>query len=186
MEKGLIIVLNGVSSSGKSSLAHELTKLLPDFFTFSIDNYDIVIDKMEDRENERLIPIETEYFYHKNVAMFADRGVNLILDQIIHDTKTMHTFYETLSEYTILFVGVHCSPEELTRRELLRGDRHIGLAISQLEFVHKQEVYDIEVNTEQQPLSVCANLIVNRLNNAVPFTGFRQSLANNNKNAKLL
>lgn len=87
MEKGLLIILNGVSSSGKSSLAKELTKLLPNFFSFSIDDYDIVIEKMEDRENNRLIPIETEYFYYKNVAMFADKGVNLILDQIIHDSK---------------------------------------------------------------------------------------------------
>lgn len=175
MEKGLIIVLNGVSSSGKTSLANELTKLLPDFFTFSIDDYDIVIDKMEDRENGRLIPIETEYFYHKNVAMFADRGVNLILDQIIHDTKTMQTFYETLNEYTILFVGVHCSPEELTRREQFRGDRHIGLAISQLEFVHRQEVYDIEVNTMNEPISISAQKIVERLNSSEPFTGFKNS-----------
>ncbi|CAM5209016.1 Chloramphenicol 3-O phosphotransferase OS=Ureibacillus acetophenoni OX=614649 GN=SAMN05877842_11527 PE=4 SV=1 [Ureibacillus acetophenoni] len=176
MEKGLIIVLNGVSSSGKTSLANELTKLLPDFFTFSIDDYDIVIEKMEDRENNRLIPIETEYFYYKNVAMFADRGVNLILDQIIHDTTTMHTFYETLKDYSVLFVGVHCSPEELIKREQLRGDRRIGLAISQLEFVHKQEVYDIEVNTGIQSTAECAKEIVNRLSSSEQLTGFKQSL----------
>lgn len=155
MEKGLLIVLNGVSSSGKSLLAKELTKLLPNFFSFSIDDYDLVIEKMEDRENERLIPIETEYFYYKNVAMFADRGVNLILDQIIHDSKTMHTIYEMLRDYSVLFVGVHCSSEELNLREQSRGDRHIGLAISQLDFVHKQEVYDIEVNTAIQSTAEC-------------------------------
>ncbi|WP_036184496.1 chloramphenicol phosphotransferase CPT family protein [Ureibacillus manganicus] len=175
MEKGLIIVLNGVSSSGKSSLAKELTKLLPDYFSFSIDDYDLVIEKMEDRENNRLIPIETEYFYYKNVAMFADKGVNLILDQIIHDSKTKHTFYETLRDYSILLVGVHCSSEELNRREQLRGDRRIGLATSQLEFVHKQEVYDIEVNTTVEPLSICAQKIVERLKNPNPFTGFNES-----------
>jgi chloramphenicol 3-O-phosphotransferase len=32
VEKGTIIVLNGVSSSGKSTLAKEITKLRPDFF----------------------------------------------------------------------------------------------------------------------------------------------------------
>lgn len=177
MEKGLIIVLNGVSSSGKSSLAKELTKLLPNYFAFSVDDYDIVIEKMEDRENNRLIPIETEYFYYKNVAMFADKGVSLILDQIIHDSKTMYTFYEMLRDYSVLFVGVHCSPEELKRREQLRGDRHIGLAISQLDFVHKQEVYDIEVNTSIQSTAECANAIVKRLASTEPLTGFNQSLA---------
>jgi chloramphenicol 3-O phosphotransferase len=57
VDKGTIIVLNGVSSSGKSSLAKELTKLLTDFFAFSIDDFDLVIEKMEDRDGQRLIPI---------------------------------------------------------------------------------------------------------------------------------
>jgi chloramphenicol 3-O phosphotransferase len=70
VEKGTIIVLNGVSSSGKSSLAKELTKFLPNFFAFSIDDFDIVIEKMEDRVVERLIPIETEYFFIKMLLCF--------------------------------------------------------------------------------------------------------------------
>jgi chloramphenicol 3-O phosphotransferase len=163
VEKGIIIVLNGVSSSGKSSLAKELTKLLPDFFAFSVDDYDLVIEKMEDREKERLIPIETEYFYYKNVAMFSDRGVNLILDQIIHDPLTLKCFQETLNGYPLLLVGVHCPIDELKLREQTRGDRRIGLAAYQLEYVHKQEKYDIEVNTHNQSLSECAKQIVDRL-----------------------
>jgi chloramphenicol 3-O phosphotransferase len=165
VEKGKIIVLNGVSSSGKSSLVKELTKLLPDFFAFSIDDYDLVIEKMEDRENERLIPIETEYFYYKNAAMFSDRGVNLILDQIIHDSITLKNYQEALNGYPVLFVGVHCPVDELLHREQSRGDRRTGLAVSQLEYVHKHETYDIEVNTHNQSLSECAKQIAGRLEN---------------------
>jgi chloramphenicol 3-O phosphotransferase len=176
VEKGMIIVLNGVSSSGKSTLAKELTKLLPDFFSFSVDDYDLVIEKMEDRENERLIPIETEYFYYKNVAMFLDRGVNLILDQILHDPITLQNFYETLKSYPILFVGVQCPVEELTRREKLRGDRQIGQANSQLSFVHKQEIYDIEVDTYSNSMMECAKEIVDCLARNTPLFGFEKSL----------
>lgn len=179
MTKGNIIVFNGVSSSGKSTLAKELAKLLPNYFPFSIDDYDFVIERMENRENHRLIPIETEYFYYQNVAMFANRGVNLILDQIIHDFTTLQTFYETLSGYSILFVGVHCSEEELKRREELRGDRRIGLSTSQLEFVHKQEIYDVEVNTALQSISECARVIINRLVSHEPLSGFKKSLERN-------
>lgn len=176
MEKGMIIVLNGVSSSGKSTLAKEITKLLPEFFAFSVDDYDLVIEKMEDRENERLIPIETEYFYYKNVAMFSDRGVNLILDQILHDPITLQSFYETLKSYPILLVGVHCPVEELKRREELRGDRRIGQAISQLSFVHKQEIYDIEVNTYAKSMMENAKEIVDCLESDTPLLGFEKSL----------
>jgi chloramphenicol 3-O phosphotransferase len=175
VEKGTIIVLNGVSSSGKSSLAKELTKLLPDFFAFSIDDFDIVIEKLEDREEERLIPIETEYFYYKNVAMFSDRGVNLILDQIIHDPLTLKNFYEALKGYPVLFVGVHCPVDELLHREQLRGDRRTGLAASQLEYVHKQEIYDVEVNTFNHSLSECAKEIADRLKSTTPLIGFEKS-----------
>ncbi|MGA9226013.1 MAG: hypothetical protein WB217_06725 [Mesobacillus sp.] len=38
MNKGKIILLNGVSSSGKSSLSKELVKLMPDYFHLSIDD----------------------------------------------------------------------------------------------------------------------------------------------------
>lgn len=176
VEKGMIIVLNGVSSSGKSTLAKELTKILPDFFDFSVDDYDLVIEKMEDRENERLIPIETEYFYYKNVAMFSDRGVNLILDQILHDPITLQNFYETLKTYPILLVGVHCPAEELKRREELRGDRRIGQAISQLNFVHRQEVYDIEVNTYTHSMVECAREIVDCLKSNTALLGVEKSL----------
>lgn len=171
----MIIVLNGVSSSGKSTLAREITKLLPDFFSFSIDDYDLVIEKMEDRENQRLIPVETEYFYYKNVAMFSDRGVNLILDQILDAPLTLQKFYETLNSYPILLVGVHCPVEELKHREKSRGDRRIGLALSQLSLVHQQEIYDVEVNTYSQSTMQCAKEIVDRLESNTPLLGFKKS-----------
>nr|WP_231607571.1 AAA family ATPase [Fictibacillus sp. 18YEL24] len=171
----MIIVLNGVSSSGKSTLAKEITKLLPDFFVFSGDDYDLVIERMEDRENQRLIPIETEYFYYRNVAMFSDRGVNLILDQILHDPLTLHNFYKTLNSYPILLVGVHCPVKELKRREQSRGDRRIGQAIFQLDFVHQQEIYDVEVNTYTNSMIECVKEIVDRLENNTPLLGFQKS-----------
>jgi chloramphenicol 3-O-phosphotransferase len=83
--KGNIIFLNGVSSAGKSTLSKEIVKLLPNYFHFSVDDYDTIIERME---------------------------------------------------------------EELERRELARGDRRIGQARLQLQFVHQQkEAYDIEVDT---------------------------------------
>ncbi len=176
MEKGMIIVLNGVSSSGKSTLAKEITKLRPDFFAFSIDDYDIVIEKMEDREKQRLIPVETEHFYYRNVAMFSDRGVPLVLDQILHDPLTLQNFYETLNGYPVLLVGVDCPIEELASREKKRGDRQIGQAIAQLSFVHQQENYDVEVNTYTDSIAECAQKIVDRLECNYPLTGFRKSM----------
>lgn len=80
MEKGKIIFLNGVSSSGKTTLAKKLVEKIPDYYHLSIDDFDWILEKMEDRENGRHIPIPTEHFFYQTFAMFSDRGVNLIVD----------------------------------------------------------------------------------------------------------
>lgn len=163
MTKGKIILLNGVSSSGKSTLAQEIIRLMPDYFHMSIDDFDLFIEKMENREQAHLIPVETEYFFHRTIAIFSDRGVNVVVDHILHDSFTREDCLKVLQGYPTVFVGVHCPLEELERRELIRGDRHIGLARKQLEFVHRGEVYDIEVNTYLESVSHNAKNIIGYL-----------------------
>jgi chloramphenicol 3-O phosphotransferase len=160
MNKGKIVLLNGVSSSGKSSLSKELVKLFPDYFHFSSDDYDTIIEKMEDRENGRLIPVPTEHFIHRSIAMFSDKGVNLVVDQILHDVDTLRDCIEVLGDYPVYVVGVLCHVDELERRELARGDRSIGQAKKQLDFVHQQnEVYDIAIDTYSTSIQEAAKAI---------------------------
>lgn len=179
MNKGKIILLNGVSSSGKSSLSNELVKLLPEYFHFSIDDFDTIIERMEDRENERLIPVPTELFFHRNLAMFSEKGVNLIVDHILHDEDTFKDCIAILEHYPVLFVGVHCSADELERRERSRGDRMIGQAIRQLDFVHQQnEVYDVEVDTFQMSLQSAAKMIAVKLDELDVPAGWKATVEN--------
>lgn len=181
MIKGNIIFLNGVSSSGKSTLAKAIVKLLPDYFHVSIDDFDLFIERIEDRENSRLIPVETEYFFHRSIAMFADRGVNLIVDQVLHDNFTREDGLKVLEEYPVLFVGVHCPVEELERREKARGDRNIGQAREQLAFVHQNEIYDLEVDTFSNSIEECAKKVVEVLNNVKCPTGWLSTIEKNYK-----
>jgi chloramphenicol 3-O phosphotransferase len=177
MSKGTIIFLNGVSSSGKSSLSKELVKQLPDYFHYSIDDFDMVIERMEDRENQRLIPVPTEYYFHRTIAMFSDSGINLVVDQILHNEETMKDCFDTLRDYPILFVGVHCPLEELERRERDRGDRTIGQAKSQLGYVHQQnEQYDIEVDTFCEGMETSVNSIVEKILGNEPFSGWKSTI----------
>ncbi|MBE4909615.1 AAA family ATPase [Bacillus luteolus] len=174
MNKGKIIYLNGVSSSGKTSLSKELIKLLPNYFHFSLDDFDYIIEKMEDRQNERLIPIATEVFYHQTIKMFSDKGVNLIIDDVLHDNVSLKSATETLQDYPVLFVGVQCPLEELERRERERGDRTVGQAKIQLNFVHQNgEMYDVEVNTFNEKLEVCAVRIVEAVNQELFSDGWK-------------
>jgi len=124
----------------------------------------MVIERMEDRIHNRLIPVETEYFFHKTIALFSDTGINLIVDHILHDRFTRENIFKVLAAYPILFVGVHCPGKELDRREKSRGDRFTGQGRKQLEFVHQNEIYDIEVNTFLESCESCSNKIVEFLN----------------------
>lgn len=181
MNKGKIIILNGVSSSGKSSLSKELVKLLPDYFHLSIDDFDTIIDRMEDRENQRLIPVPTEHFFHRNLAMFSDKGVNLVVDQILHDEDTFNDCVAVLENYPVFLVGVHCPSEELENREKARGDRAIGQGVRQLDFVHRQnEVYDVEVDTFQMTLENSAKLIAEKVNEMEAPAGWKATVENFN------
>jgi chloramphenicol 3-O phosphotransferase len=183
MNNGRIILLNGVSSSGKSTLSKELVKRLPDYFHLSIDDFDLVIERMEDRENERLIPVATEYFFHRTIAMFSDKGINLVVDQILHDYETTKDCLETLKEYPIFFVGVHCPEAELERREQARGDRSIGQAKKQLEYVHQQnEVYDIEVDPFHQGIESSVEAIIEKFMRTTESDGWQATIKKYNTN----
>lgn len=160
LARGEILLLNGVSSSGKTTLAKELVKRMPGYFHLALDDFDLVIERMEDRANQRLIPVETEYFFHRTITMFADRGVNLIVDHILHDPFTKQDCLQTLHAYPVFLVGVHCPAEELDRRERQRGDRTLGLARQQLAFAHANLTYDVEVDTLREDPGSCADRIV--------------------------
>lgn len=175
MNRGKIVFLNGVSSSGKSTLANELVKLMPNYFHMSLDDFDLFIEKMEDRDNNHLIPVETEYFFHRTIAMFSDRGINIIVDHILHDNFTRGDCFKVLADYPVLFIGVHCTLEELERREKIRGDRNIGQAKRQLEYVHKSEIYDLELNTFVDNVKDCSNKIIEMLSNGYCYSGWKQS-----------
>lgn len=167
MEKGIIIVLNGVSSSGKTTLARELTKWLPDFFRAELDEFDQWVEKVEERKNGRLIPVATERLFHRSVVMLSEEGVNIIADTVLHDTEILQDFYRILEGYPVLFVGVNCPADELSRREAARGDRRIGQAVEQLQFVHRQgESYHLEVDTFHNSTAECSQQIVTALKQA--------------------
>jgi len=71
----------------------------------------------------------------------------------------------------VCFVGVHCPLEELEQRERARDDRPIGQARAQLAYVHRQETYDVEVDTHA---GKAAESIVRRVREE-RFTGLRRT-----------
>lgn len=93
-------------------------------------------------------------------AAMAQSGVNLILDEVVLSKDMAEDWVAVLDTTDVFWVGVHCDLEELSRREIARGDRIHGQARGQFDIVHKHLKYDFEIDTSQSSPSVCAAEII--------------------------
>jgi len=151
---GKIIIINGPSSSGKTTLALALRKQLEiPFLRFS---FDLFLDN-------NVLPMEQIRAHifswdsmrssvfsgiHQCLPALATAGNNLIFDHIIETKAWQDDLIQLIAELDVFFVGLHCSLPELERREVQRGDRRSGDARTDFETIHSFTSYDLELNSE--------------------------------------
>lgn len=171
---GTVIFLNGTSSAGKTSISNELMQTLnEDFIYLSVDNAiagvndmlmsmfgkQITRDEIRTIEHEEMIENPVISLFHHYIMAFSRIGKNVIVDHVLIDRSWLEECIKLLHNTQAFYIGVHCPLEELERRERERGDRPIGLAKAQFEMVHKHSRYDFEVNTSDNSITECANMI---------------------------
>jgi chloramphenicol 3-O phosphotransferase len=151
---GRIILLNGASSSGKTVLARALQDRIENpFWHLSIDHFrDSGVLPMARiaRRDFRWSDLRGRFFagFNATLAACAEAGNDLIVEHILENEGWCETLIELLKPFNVYFIGVHCSLEELTRREVARGDRLLGSAARDFHSVHIGRCYDIEVQSE--------------------------------------
>ncbi|WNZ13205.1 phosphotransferase-like protein [Streptomyces sp. 11x1] len=158
---GSIIFLNGTSSSGKSTIARELLRILDEpYFHMPVDAFHAMRTRRE-MPPDRLTTVlhRTWRGYHRAVAGMAAAGNNVVMDHVLSAEWRLRDCLDLFVPRDVVFVGVHCAPDELQRRERERGDRPPGLAARQLEQVHTHGVYDVECDTSRSDPLQCAALI---------------------------
>ncbi|MGW5049785.1 chloramphenicol phosphotransferase CPT family protein [Actinokineospora sp. NPDC004072] len=162
--KGRIIFLNGVSSSGKSSIAAQLLSVLDTpYFNMGVDVFnglrakERTLELGEDRIREVLV--RTRAGFHRAVAGMAHAGNDVVVDHVLSEPWRLIDCLAVMNGLDVVLVGVHCDVEELRRRELTRGDREIGQAERQLAAVHAHGLYDIECDTSVLSSRECASRI---------------------------
>lgn len=179
-----IILLNGISSAGKSSISKVLQQTMNEpYLQVSIDAFE---DMLPDRYKEggpfgwgELFPKLLAGF-HRSIAALAGAGANLIVDHVMVYREgwvsTLADCVAVLEPFPVYFVGVHCSLDEAKRREQARGDRFTGTAERQYPRVHRHKLYDLEVDTTQTSPEVCAEQIRTFVNSHAPtaFARLRQ------------
>lgn len=151
---GKIIILNGPSSSGKTTLALALLEQLEmPFIRFSFDLF-------RDHKSFPLVRINKNEFswaqmrpsifqgLHRCIPAIASAGNNILFEHIIETKAWLHEIASLLSALDVFFVRVHCSLSELERREMQHGDRRPGEARQDFLTVSNLFAHDLEINSE--------------------------------------
>lgn len=172
-----VIVLNGGSSSGKSSLARRLQSLLPDpWLTMGVDDLLSAIPPAMLASEDGIVFAADgqitvgpglralEAAWSQGVAAMARAGAGIILDVVfLKGAAAQERWRVVLDGLQVLWVGVRCDPLVAAAREAVRGNRMPGMAASQAPLVHQGVVYDMEVDTTRTSAEDCARLIADRV-----------------------
>ncbi len=169
-----IVILNGASSTGKTSIIKELQKiLLEPYLTTGLDS---VIYMMPDSLNDyhgdlkprsgfgwleekndqgksmyHLSPgeygLQVYNMLKKQVKFLADEGFNVLVDHVALLDDDFNSWKTILKSHKLFFVGITAEVSILEKREIDRGDRKIGGSLAQQGKVHRNYIYDLLIDT---------------------------------------
>jgi chloramphenicol 3-O phosphotransferase len=183
-----LIVLNGASSSGKSSIARALQELWPrPLLVTGLDTFIVAWPSKfttlvgengsptEQTVGLRIVPgrgpdpsriLESgEQFTllmrlaHRAWASLSEGGIDQVVDHVLFEAHLRLDALEVLSN--AFWVGVMCDIDELIRREAQRGDRLIGFASGTSAMAHEGMTYDLVVDSTSTSSEELARQIFN-------------------------
>ena len=177
-----IVILNGVSSAGKSSLGRALQSITwPPFLHVQLDTFTQMLPTSfrEPAAGSEQTPESTHLTFARTdnideivsqtrrgmrhaVAAMAAQGLRLVIDEVMDDVAAVE-YDRLLAPYRTYVVGVVASREILELRERNRRDRALGVALSQLDFVHRNIQYDLTVDTSAMTAMQSALLMKKQL-----------------------
>ncbi len=173
-KSGTVIILNGPSSVGKSSIikAFQAKQSIP-WLSIGIDNFFVGVlppkfylenkpehyvvmrgVSSEDKDG-KLFTLEVGSEgqkvikgMHRAIAAYAQCGNNVIVDYIKYEQDWIPDLKEALHGINVIWVGVTASLESIQQREKKRGTSPEGHARSHYHTVHQSINYDLMLDTD--------------------------------------
>lgn len=168
MNKGKIVFLNGVTSSGKTSIVDAI-QLKSDEFFYVVSN-----DLFEEMIGERYLRGDNwKYFsdaiimmYH-TARLFSEHGKNILIDGMMIEKPELKPHYEKVKDifagYPLYIVEVSCPLEICRQRNIKRGNRAEDQSDGQDKIMAKDITYNCTVQTQINSPEECADLILENL-----------------------
>lgn len=156
-----VVLLNGASSSGKSTLARSLKEYIEyskkeEYAVISIDDFlDMAVDQPIYEDDV----FEISPLLCQKALDVLRSGHGVIIDHVITSERIFNQLTEALKEYALITVQVTCPLNELEKREKRRMDRHIGSAKASCEYLYPKSGYDLTLNTLELSPKECSETI---------------------------
>lgn len=160
-----VFLLNGPSSSGKSTLAAALQKQIKDrtneaYGIASIDDF-LKMSKDEVIYEEDVFAVSSSLCGHVLDLLGSQPGV--IIDHVITSERIFKQLMDALKGYDLCLVRVTCPLPELKRREKARQNRRVGSAQASDQYLFPQEGYDLTVDTYWSSIEDCVLRVMEAL-----------------------
>lgn len=181
---GIIIVLNGGASAGKTSIAKAIQRTFPDpYLHLGIDLFWLEVLPWEwagaRTDISPTVPVEGASpprsavelrpfgrfaisGLHRAIAALAGMGHNVVVDQVFYDAGFVTEILTLWESLPVWLVGVSCPLEMVRQRAAARPDResswYLPVATWMFDEAHRHTrgIYDLEVDTSRLTPTECA------------------------------
>ena len=191
---GNVIVLNGTSSAGKTTLAKAIQTTADEpYQLFAFDQFRDglpdryrglnspegspgyaglnVVAAPDDGIVKAFIKLGTHaltmlHGMHQAIASFARTGHHVIVDHYVNHPDAADDLVSTFADLNTTLVRVICDRPELLRRESLRPGRFPGTAETQREIMNECFKYDLTVDSTHTSATALAREVLTHVANA--------------------
>lgn len=156
--KQQVILLNGPSSSGKSTVAKALRELIlakrgERYAVVSIDDF-LPMTAQDAIYEDDVFAVSPALCAAVVQALRTGDGV--IVDHVITSQRIFEQLTDSLGEHPLRLIRITCPPTVLRERETARGDRCPGSAEASAAWLFPKEGYDLTVDTHGATAEDCA------------------------------
>ena len=168
MKKGQIIFLNGVTSSGKTSIVEAIQNRDDVFFNVvANDLFQEMVGEKYLQENYWKYLSDVIILMYHTAKLYSDMGKNVLIDGILVEREEIAPHYQQLltilKENPLDVVEVYCPLELCRERNIARGDRYETQSEEQAALMAKDISYSLRVDTGRYSPAECAEIIISRL-----------------------